>query len=392
MKINKVWLRKGREKSVKNRHPWIFSGAISRVEEEDTPVTKVLDWNGNFLGWGLYNPFSSLAIRLYSFEEEKPINLQLLEGKFEKAIAKRSQVKTVTNGYRVINSEGDDFSGLVVDYYNGFVVFQIRSRGLEFFKGELINLIKKYLEPKGIFEKNNFETRKLENLPMIAGNVWGEVPEWVVIEEYNWSFKINLYRGQKTGFFLDQRENRKLLYDIVEKGMKVANTFAYTGGFAIAAEKKGARAVNIEISSDSLKVAEENYLLNLLLPDRKKFIKADVFDWLREERKRGEKYDIVILDPPAFAKTLASVKKASKGYKDINFNAVKLIKNGGLLFTFSCSNHVNLDLFQKIIFAAFKDAEKEGYILRRLGQPPDHPISIYHPEGEYLKGFLIQVF
>ncbi len=393
MKYTKVVLKKGKEKAIRNRHPWVFSGAIEKVEEsDDSPVARVVDWKGEFLGWGVYNPFSSLVVRVLSFEEEEEISSEFFRKMIEKALSRRRPVKEYSNSYRVVNSEGDGLSGLIVDRYDEYVVVQIRSRGLEFFKDLIVDLIQEILEPVGIYERNDFESRSLEKLPRVRGVLRGEVPEWVIVREHDWQYRVNLYRGQKTGFFLDQRDNRKLLYDFVEEGMSVANTFAYTGGFSIPAEKKGASAVNVEISGDSLRIAEENYILNGLHPLPSKFLKADVFDWLREEKKRGSRYDVVVLDPPAFAKTLNSVKKATRGYKDINMYAARIVREGGYLFTFSCSNHIDISLFQKVVFSAFKDAGREGFILKRMGQPPDHPISIYHPEGEYLKGLLIQVF
>ncbi len=392
MKYSEIFLKKGKEKSIRNRHPWVFSGAVDKVHENfDSPICKIYDNNGNFLGWGFYNSSSFIKIRVVSLKEEEFPDEGLLRKRMEIAWNLRKKVREISNGFRVVNSEGDSLPGLIIDYYNGLVVFQIRSLGMEFYKESIVESIKEIINPTAILEKNNFGTRKLENLPPILKVHIGTPPEKVEIFEYDWSFYVYIVEGQKTGFFLDQRENRKILYEFVEKGMKIANTFAYTGGFGIPASIKGANVVNVEISREALEKAKENYTLNTLYFEDSSFVKADVFNWLREVNKKNKKFDFVVLDPPAFAKTVSSVQRASRGYKDINLNALKIIREGGYLFTFSCSNHIDFALFQKIIFSAFKDAGREGKIIKRMGQSADHPINIYHPEGEYLKGLLIHV-
>ncbi len=394
MKNNIAFIRKGREKSIKNHHPWIFSGAISRIEKNnDTPVVRVVDSGKNFLAWGLLSEKSSLRIRVISFEEKVIPGPDLIKGRIRRSFEwKKRFLQKVTDAFRVINSEGDFLPGLIIDYYNGYVVFQIRSAGMEYFKDEIIQILKDVLNPRGILEKNDVETRKVEGLPLVKEVVYGEVPERVLIKEWEWKFYADLINGQKTGFFLDQRDNRKFLFDIAEREMKILNTFSYTGGFSIPALLRGAKVTNVEISREALKLSMENYKLNGFEPVLDDFIRADVFQFLRDEFSRGKRYDVVVLDPPAFAKTLSSVKNATRGYKDINMNAIKILKSGGLLFTFSCSNHVDATLFQKIVFSALKDTSREGYIIKRLGQPPDHTINLYHPEGEYLKGMVIKVF
>lgn len=371
-------LKRGKERVIANRHPWIFAGAIhSERGPEDAAVGDLVDSDGKRLASGFYSRTSQIRLRALTFGED--ITSELIATRIAAAIARRRILfDDTTNAARIINAEGDELSGLVVDRYNDLAVVEIANRGVEQVKQLIIDGLKS-VAPR-VWFKNDLPVRQLEQLP--AEN---EPVEATTILESGLRFRIDPGEGQKTGFFLDQRENRRLTRTLAG-GKSVLNLFSYTGAFGVYAAAGGATAVmNVDVSARAIELARENYALNERDAD---FIVADAFQYVRQQRER---FDFIVCDPPAFAKSRGDVDRAARGYKDVNLHAMKLVEPGGMLMTFSCSGHMSLDLFQKVIFAAALDAGRRVSFVRRLTAGPDHPVSLYCPEGEYLKGFLLEV-
>ena len=389
MKLPQVVLKKDKEKPLLACHPWVFSGAIDLIDDEIKPgeLVTIYTHNQTYLGTGYFNPKSQISVRVLTFKEET-INAQFFKAKIEQAFSLRKEfLPPKTNAYRLIHAEGDGIPGLIVDCYGDFLVVQFQTLGIEKLKSFIVEALESVMKPRGIYERGEERTNSLEGKKSASQTLAGtQAPELVQIEEYGRKFFVDIQKGQKTGFFLDQRENRKLVGEH-SKGKRVLNCFSYTGGFSVYAAMGGAKSVtSVEISENASRLAKKNFELNHI-PDSAEyeFISKDVFDFLREDKAD---YDFIVLDPPAFCKTKGDIGKASRGYKDISLQAMKRIIPGGLLFTFSCSSHIDPDLFQKIIFAAAKDAKRDVKILLKTSHPWDHPINIYHPEGEYLKGLL----
>lgn len=391
----KIILKKDKERSLLNFHPWVFSGAIAKFDPtlEDGETVEVFSNDNNYLATGHYNK-GSITVRLISFIQ-RVIDLNFWDEKFAAAYEVRQQLGLTnsehTTTYRLIHGEGDGLPGLIVDIYNNAAVIQCHSIGMYHNKNFIAESLKKLLGPtlKTIYNKSADTLHgsfKPENEFILGDEVS------TVVKENEVQFEVNWLEGQKTGFFIDQRENRELLakYSV---NKKVLNTFAYSGGFSFYALKAGAALVH---SVDSSKKAAEVYAKNVLLnsfffadkTNREAFFTCDVFDFMKQSE---EKYDLIILDPPAFAKHLDAVKKASIAYRNLNFEAFKRINKNGIVFTFSCSQAIDKVLFRKIIFAAATMSKRHVRILHQITQPADHPISIYHPEGEYLKGLVLHV-
>jgi 23S rRNA (cytosine1962-C5)-methyltransferase len=371
-------LKRGKERVIANRHPWIFAGAIhSERGPEDAAIADLVDSDGKRLASGFYSRTSQIRLRALTFGED--ITPQLIATRIADAIARRRCIfDDTTNAARIINAEGDELSGLVVDRYHDLAVVEIANRGVEQVKQLIIDGLKSVASR--IWFKNDLPVRGLEQLP-----TENEPVEATTIVESGLRFRIDPGEGQKTGFFLDQRENRRLARTLAS-GKRVLNLFSYTGAFGVYAASGGATAVtNVDVSARAIELARENHALNERAAD---FIVADAFQYVRQQRER---FDFIVCDPPAFAKSRSDVDRAARGYKDVNLHAMKLIEPGGLLMTFSCSGHMSLDLFQKVIFAAALDAGRRVSFVRRLTAGPDHPVSVYCPEGEYLKGFLLEV-
>lgn len=388
MKTIRLILKPGKEKPIQGRHPWIYSGAIDRIDDdyETGDLVKVYSAQDQFLGTGYLNPRSQIAVRMLSFED-CPVDPNFFSKRLDDAIHLRKRfVPEHTNSYRLIHSEGDFLPGLIVDRYADYLVIQFQTAGIEKWRETLLALLEEKMRPSGIYEKDDSDMREWEGLERRAGLLRGvEPPDFIEIEEYGISFIVDIHGGQKTGFFLDQRENRKMASGFAN-GKRVLNLFAYTGGFSVYAAKAGAtKVVSVETSERALNTCRENFGLNKLNTGSHEFIRDDAFEYLRAAE---EEFDLIIVDPPAFAKSKDHVMQASRAYKDINLWALKRLSESGLLYTSSCSSYVNPDLFQKIIFAAAKDARRNLQILTKTSHPPDHPINIYHPEGEYLKGLL----
>jgi 23S rRNA (cytosine1962-C5)-methyltransferase len=387
----RIILKKGREKPLLRGHPWVFSGAVARVEGDPSPgdFGEVYSMEGQFLGLGHLNLRSQIILRLLTQKREE-IGADFYRERISKAALLRQEWLTgKTDAYRMVNGEGDFLPGLIVDRYGKTLVLQCLTAGMERQKELLLELIVNNLFPQTVYERSDAPTRKEEGLPETSGLLYGEdVPDRVEIEEYGCRFKVDIRRGQKTGFYLDQRENRSILGGLSE-GKKILDCFCYTGPFSIHAGSGGAREVTlIDSSEEALDRAEEHFALNHLGEIPHRLIRGDAFNVLRNLE---QEYDIVVLDPPPFAKKKSHLSTASRGYKDLNLQAFRLLKKEGLLFTFSCSHHMGWDLFQKVVFSAAVDAGRRVQFLSRIGHPVDHPIDLNHPEGEYLKGLICRV-
>jgi 23S rRNA (cytosine1962-C5)-methyltransferase len=386
--VPRIILKKGRERSLLRGHPWIFSGAVAKIEGEISPgdLGEIYSKEGQFLGVGHLNPASQIIFRLLT-QKKEPVDIPFFKERISRAArSRRILLKGGTNAYRVVNSEGDFLPGLIVDRYGETFVLQSLTAGVERLKESLVDLLVGELKPRSIYERNDAPTRRKEDLPEVTGLLFGkEVPDRIEVEEYGCHFQVDVKGGQKTGFYLDQRENRSDLKNL-SQGCKVLDCFSYTGAFSVSAGLGGAKDVTlVDSSEEALKRAEDHFSLNALGKIPHRFIRGDAFEVLRSLEPG---YDIVILDPPPFAKRKGDLSGASRGYKDLNLQAVRLLKRGGFLFTFCCSHHVSWDLFQKIVFSAVVDGGREVQLLARKGHPVDHPVNFCHPEGEYLKGFL----
>ncbi len=389
--LPKIILKKGKEKPLLRGHPWVFSGAVARAEEDLLPggMGEVYSREGRFLGIGYFNPASQIVLRLLTRKKED-LDASFFMDRIKRASALREKgLGGKTNAYRIINGEGDFLPGLIVDRYGEALVLQCLTLGMERLKKLILELLIKQFNPRSIYERSDVPVRKEEGLHPEKGLLYGEeVIAPVEIEEYGCRFRVDIKEGQKTGFFLDQRENRFLLQSIA-KGRKVLDGFCYTGGFSIHAGVGGAREVTLlDSSEEALKRAEEHFSINRLDGIPSHLIRGDAFDILRGLEPD---YDLIILDPPPFAKKKGHLQGASRGYKDLNLQAFRLLKKDGLLFTFSCSHHMNWDLFQKVVFSAALDSGKNVQLLCRLGHPIDHPVDLSHLEGEYLKGLVLRV-
>lgn len=387
----RIHLKKGRERPVMGGHPWIFSGAIEKTEEspDNDPIVDVLDYQGRWLARGLYNPKSQIRVRLLTWEQEA-IDAAFFSRRIAAAWSLRARlVSPSTNACRVVNGEGDLLPGVIVDRYADYFLCQFFTAGIDTLKSVFLQALAAELKPKGIYERSEGGVRDEEGLAPSVGLVYGEEPpELIEIEEHGSRFLVDIRGGQKTGFFLDQRDNRALLASLAP-GMRLFNCFAYTGGFSVYALKAGAeRVISLDSSSPALDLAKRNLRLNGQEAHDGDFIRADAFSFLKNF---SDKVDILVLDPPSLAHRRGDVEAAAGGYKFLNLHGLKLLPRGGLLLTFCCSQHVTTDLFQKIVFGAAVDARRKVQILKRLGPAPDHPVSLHQPEGEYLKGLLLRV-
>ncbi|WP_299027969.1 class I SAM-dependent methyltransferase [uncultured Thermanaerothrix sp.] len=390
-------LRPGRERSVLQRHPWIYSGAIARVEGKPGmgETVAVYSAEGQWLAWAGYSPHSSIRARIWSWDTEDDVGPAFFERRIAQAMARRWWLQNnddAITAYRLVHAESDGLPGLIVDRYANWLVVQILTAGMEFWRTEIFSTLRRLTGLTHIYERSDVDVRELEGLRPRTGAVNGGVPpERVKIREHGHCFWVDILRGQKTGFYLDQRENRRITSNLAA-GREVLNAFCYTGAFSVYALAGGAKSVcSIDSSGEALALARENVALNGFNPDHQEWIEGDVFQVLRRFRDLGRKFDLIILDPPKFAPTAAQVARAARGYKDINWLAFKLLRPGGILVTFSCSGGITPELFQKIVADAALDARVEGRISRRLFQAPDHPVALSFPEGLYLKGLVVDI-
>jgi 23S rRNA (cytosine1962-C5)-methyltransferase len=392
-----VMLKPGREKAAKNRHPWIFSGAISRVEGNPANGDVVDVWNSRarFVARGIYNQKSQIRVRLLTWNPNDLIDGDFWRRRLRRAIAGRQDLITgqTTDAYRLVHAEADGLPGLIVDRYGPWLVVQFLSMAVERHRRDIIDILTDLLAPQGIYERSDTDARGKEGLVPVAGPVWGEIPpDFIEISENGHTFLVDIKLGHKTGFYLDQRENR-LRAAKYFTNKDVLNTFAYTGAFSVYAAHAGARRIiNVDSSERMLQLAERNMRRNGFGDREDVYAPADVFDILRAYQSNNWKFDTVILDPPKFAHSKRQIEKATRGYKDINMLGMKLLKPGGVLISFSCSGVIGSELFQKVLFGASVDAGRTVQIIERLSQGADHPVLLTHPESEYLKGLICRVW
>ncbi|MEI7672720.1 MAG: class I SAM-dependent rRNA methyltransferase [Deltaproteobacteria bacterium] len=388
MSYPRIILRKGREAPLRHGHPWVFSGAVATVEGDPAPgdIVLAMDSIGRGLGLGFFNT-GDIAFRLLTTDSASRIDADFWRRRIDQAIALRKKVvPPETDAYRLINAEGDGMPGLVVDRYGSFLVFSIGTAGIEKWREILIGHLSAAVGSVGIYERSEGRSRQLEGLPNRIGSAAGEVPATAEIVENGLRFEVDLMTGQKTGFFLDQRGNREII-GALSRGATVLNAFSYTGAFSVYAARGGAkRVVSVDASAAANEIASGNLVRNGFSPERHPILTANCFEYLRETE---EVFDLIILDPPAFAKSRKDVERSAKGYKEINLQAARRLCEGGILATFSCSNPVSVELFEKIVLGAIQDAGKTAQLLRPLGAGPDHPVNLAHPEGLYLKGLLL---
>jgi 23S rRNA (cytosine1962-C5)-methyltransferase len=386
-------LRKGREKSLRRRHPWIFSGAIEKLSGEPASgeTVALLDSSGKILAKAAYSAQSQIRARVWTFGDEE-IDAAFFRDRLSRAIALREALpaRRHTNALRLVHGESDGLPGLVVDCYADVLVAQFLAAGVERWREPILDLLAELTVCEAIFERSDAEVRKLEGLAPRVGFARGNRnASRCPIVEYGLNFRVDVEQGQKTGFFLDQRENRQRVRELAA-GREVLDGFCYTGGFSISALAGGAaRVTAIESSARALEVARENLAANPLDAAKLQFVEGDVFGELRKLRDRGASFQMVVLDPPKFAPTAAQARNAARAYKDINLLALKLLAPGGLLATFSCSGGVSPELFQSIVAGAALDAGARAQIMERFGAAADHPVALEFPEGEYLKGLLL---
>ena len=391
-----VILKKGREKPLLRNHPWIYSGAIAEIvgKPQCGDIVEVLSSKKDLLGIGAYSHISQIKIRLLTFTNkplhENPDFSTLLKRRIEKAISSRQQI-TNTNAYRLCHAESDQLPGLIVDLYNKNAVIQILSCGAESWKEEIAQILISNPAIESVSECFDSEMRNLEGLPIREIIHLGQkITSKIKIEENEIKFLIDI-NGQKTGFYLDQRENRFRLREYVNK-MDVLDCFCYSGGFSLNAAVGGAKSItSVDSANEALEILRENIQLNNFPQETFEIIQADVFSQLRTFRDQDRKFDVIVLDPPKLAPTRKHVDKAARAYKDINLLAFKLLRPGGILFTFSCSGGLDRSLFQKIVADAALDAGVDAQIIGTMSQSSDHPILLSFPEGEYLKGFICRI-
>jgi 23S rRNA (cytosine1962-C5)-methyltransferase len=387
-------LKPGREKSLRRRHPWVFSGAIEKVTGKPAAgdTVEVRDSSGKTLARAAYSPKSQIRARVWTFDPAEEVDAGFFRRRVMRALALREALPAAkhSNALRLVHGESDGLPGLVVDRYADVLVAQFLAAGVERWRDPILDALVELSGCTAVYERSDAETRKLEGLQARVGFARGDrAAKRCPIIEYGLNFRVDVEQGQKTGFFLDQRENRQRVRSLAA-GREMLDGFSYTGGFAINALAGGAkRVLALESSADALAVARENLAANPFDASKVEFVQADVFAQLRKLRDQGASFDLVVLDPPKFAPTAAQAKNAARAYKDINLLAFKLLRPGGLLATFSCSGGVDAALFQSIVAGAALDAGAEAKIIERFSAAADHPVALEFPEGEYLKGLLL---
>lgn len=392
--MHSITLKPSRESSLLRKHPWIFSGAIDKVNGSPAvgETVDVFSAKGKWLMRGAFSPHSQIRLRAWTFDENEKIDPDFFRKRLTRAVALRQEILPDASAFRLVYGESDGLPGLIVDRYEDFLVTQFLSSGAEFWRNEIVTCLSELIPCKGIYDRSDATVREKEGLPIRSGLIHGEEPpELIEIRENDCKFLVDVKSGHKTGFYLDQRESRRGLA-LYAKGKNILNCFSYTGAFSVVALKAGAAMVtNIDSSADALKLSMQNARLNDLDASKLDNQEGDVFGLLRKYRNESPRYDIVILDPPKFVESMKHLEKAARGYKDINMLAFQILKPGGLLFTFSCSGLMSSELFQKIVADAALDAGRGAVIQERLFQSADHPVALNFPEAAYLKGLVCRV-
>lgn len=391
---SKLILKPGREKSLKRRHPWIFSSGVARLEGDPRAgdTVAVQSAQGEFLAWAAYNPGSQISGRVWSWRQNEKIGAAFFQRRIRAALAARVHPTIPADTCRLVHGEADGLPGVIADRYGDTLVLQLTTAGAESWREDIADALLQVTAAARVYERSDADVRDLEGLPPRVGVLRGdEPPETIEIREHGVRFLVDVRRGHKTGFYLDQRTNRHIVGKLA-RDKDMLNCFCYTGGFSLHALAEGAKHVtSIDSSADALEWGKRQAALNGFDESRAAWMEADVFKALRTLRDQGKSFDLIVLDPPKFAPTAAHAEKAARGYKDINLLAFKLLRPGGLLATFSCSGGIGDELFQKIVAGAALDAGVEAQILRRLAQAPDHPVLLSFPESAYLKGLVCRV-
>ena len=399
--MNTVTLKPSKEKSLLRRHPWVYANAIDRVDGKPAAGATVLvrAHDGRFLARAAYSPHSQIRARVWSFDESEPVDHAFFKRRVQSALAHRQSMVHNTGATRLIFGEADGLPGLIVDYYiqddetkRGQIVCQFMAAGVEAWKDAIVQALIGATGCPNVYERSDVSIREKEGLEQTVGVLAGdEPPETLIASENGVRYHVDVRNGHKTGFYVDQRDNRALVQEL-SKDRDVLNCFCYTGGFSLAALKGGAkRVVSIDSSGEALALAQANVTANGFDAERATWLDADAFKTLRRLYDDGERFDLIVLDPPKFAPSREHVDRAARAYKDINLTGLKLLRPGGLLFTYSCSGAIDAELFQKIVAGAAADARVDARILKRLGAGVDHPLLTAFPEGEYLKGLLLQI-
>ncbi len=390
--MKSIRLHEGKERSLLRRHPWVFQGSVDRGKADPGETVRVEASDGRFLAWAAFSPTSMIRVRAWSFDEQERIDHAFFKRRIDRALALRKRLPIASDGVRLIHGEADGLPGLIVDRYADVLVAQFLSAGTERWKQAIADVLCERAGCTRLYERSDSGVRELEGLTPVTGWLRGEGDTVVQIREHRWQLTLDVASGHKTGYYLDQRDNRTRFADWVRHfGFKrVLNAYCYTGGFSVAALDGGAeRVVSVDSSAPALERVNAHVQLNGFEVARSEVVQSDVNTYLREALKRGESFDAIVLDPPKFAPTASHAERAARAYKDINRLALKLLAPGGLLLTFSCSGGVSADLFHKIVAGAGIDAEVDGAIIDHLHASADHPTTICFPEGEYLKGLVI---
>ena len=387
-----ITLREGKERSLQKRHPWVFESSIHSGKADPGETVRVNARDGKFLAWAAFSPQSQIRVRAWSFDEAERIDASFFERRIAKAIAIRKRLPIASDAVRLIHGEADGLPGLIVDRYGDTLCAQFLSAGAERWKKTLADQLLAATGLTRLYERSDASSRGLEGLPEVTGWLRGEGPTTLTIREHDWQLTLDVAEGHKTGYYLDQRDSRKLFADTVRHFgcQRVLNCYSYTGGFSVAALAGGATQVtSVDSSAPALARATRHVALNGFDASRHTALDADVNQTLRDALKRGERFDAIVLDPPKFAPTVSHAERAARAYKDINRLAFQLLEVGGLLFTYSCSGGISADLFHKIVAGAGLDANVDGLVYARTGAAPDHPMTVTFPEGEYLKGLVV---
>ena len=390
--MKSIRLREGKERSLLRRHPWIFESAIQSGGADAGETVRVESHTGQFLAWAAFSPHSRIRARIWSFEAGQRIDREFLRSRCARAVAARARFAIDSDAMRLVHGEADGLPGLVVDCYGDTLVAQFLSAGAQRWKDVLADALLEVTGRNKLYERSDTSTRALEGLEQETGWLRGDGPTELVLREHGWTLGVDISNGHKTGYYLDQRDSRAKFSDYARRlvPQQVLNCYCYSGGFTVAALAGGAAHVtSIDSSAGAIAMAQQNVQRNGYAPDRCEFQQGDVNAALRVCHERGQRFDAIVLDPPKFAPTVAHADRAARAYKDINRLALGLLQTGGVLFTYSCSGGISVDLFHKIVASAGSDAGVDGYICERLGGAPDHPMTLNFPEAEYLKGLVV---
>ena len=389
--MRKVTVKKQAVEKIKKFFPWIYMNEIKKIPKDirKGEIVDIYSPSGELLGRGYINPSSVITVRILSFFNKEDINKAFFIQRIKRAFSKRQHLQNITNAFRIVHSEADFLPGLIVDYYDGYLSLQINTAGIENFREEIIEALIEVINPKGIYEKSDEKSRGKEGLDTKEGIIYGSVPESIFVVENSVKFKVSLFKGQKTGFYLDQRRNRKIVSNYVEKGFKVLDLFSNTGGFGIYCGLKEADFIKfVDISENAVELIHENCELNSI--NNYQVIKENVFDFLKEEVKKGEKYDIIVVDPPSFAKTKKEKEGALRGFKYLILKSLQLLSDKGYIAIFSCSHHVDMEDLKSVTLEASKDRKVPVEIVEHMYQDTDHPYILNIPNSLYLKGFILR--